>query len=742
MVNKNNEESANQDNNKRKGENLGCSSLQQEAQPEDQEVARYLPDSEDKSRSEDKKRGDKRLVDKAAAFKQTCGADKLTDSLDVGQTAHCANSAQTSAGFSVNDELVASNKRPRKSTCDIDERKKNNDDKGSSNSTLTRGENVYNEKEKEKQEKDEEDAVFGEERSLADMPAPSAYTKKDIITPTQAMPESTCSTSTTLGAEKNEVYKKRTMSSAFVDAVVASSSEKRPSEQEEGESKNNGGLKKRESDGISIGKREDKKPQDVEIKITKKEGPILGIGGAPRPLVDNEIIRSSAEKLNDVEAVVGEDGKIKEEGSAAGAEREQDHGMEEPALFSPDSSSRDWSSASPSSIEEREDFGDTCLRVDAGKMPSRESSSGEEPDRSLAGEESDRSLVGEEDDYSLPEDVPPKIFSSLDIDGVVEKIKECSKIIVMVGAGLSTAAGIPDFRTPGTGLYDNLQKYDLPNPEALFTLEYFRNHPAPFYDLCRELWPDPNKYKPTLAHYFLALLEDKGKLLRCYSQNIDCLEELAGLSPNALVAAHGNFSHCHGIDSKRPIPTEEVRKAVMSGNWKSLLTTYKELVKPDIVFFNEDLPERYYELSEEDFPMCDLLLVMGTSLTVFPFNKLISSAPIDCPRVLVNRDKVGTDDETWSYPFHFDDPATVCRDVFLGGDLNEQARELCKKLDWMEKLEALMNPNKGAPKDVAPKEAAKDIVPKEEATDVVPLEDVAPKASLGEGEEVKAQTNE
>jgi NAD-dependent SIR2 family protein deacetylase len=54
---------------------------------------------------------------------------------------------------------------------------------------------------------------------------------------------------------------------------------------------------------------------------------------------------------------------------------------------------------------------------------------------------------------------------------------EFGKIVVMTGAGISVSAGIPDFRTPGTGLYSNLQKYDLPTPEAIFSLEYFINKP-------------------------------------------------------------------------------------------------------------------------------------------------------------------------------------------------------------------------------------------------------------------------
>ena len=174
----------------------------------------------------------------------------------------------------------------------------------------------------------------------------------------------------------------------------------------------------------------------------------------------------------------------------------------------------------------------------------------------------------------------------------------------MVGAGMSVSAGIPDFRTPGTGLYDNLQEYDLPYAEAIFDIRYFHRNPAPFYRLCREMWP--GSYDPTPAHYFVRLLHDKGVLLRCYTQNIDSLETAAGLPSEMLVAAHGNFdtaSVCvppahrresgFSSNSAPTVEVAELRGALQAEGeegWRALAARHGGLVKPGIVFFGEELP--------------------------------------------------------------------------------------------------------------------------------------------------------
>mmetsp|Transcript_2673 Transcript_2673/g.6081 ORF Transcript_2673/g.6081 Transcript_2673/m.6081 type:complete len:416 (-) Transcript_2673:155-1402(-) len=296
-----------------------------------------------------------------------------------------------------------------------------------------------------------------------------------------------------------------------------------------------------------------------------------------------------------------------------------------------------------------------------------------------------------------PQRIPDKVLSSLDVSGVASHIREgkAKKIIVMVGAGLSTAAGIPDFRTPGTGLYDNLKKYDLPRPEAIFSIDYFQERPGAFYELAKEMWP--GNFAPTKAHYFIRLLEEKGLLLRCFSQNIDSLEELAGVSGDRVVAAHGNFSSARGVQTKQVVPIEEVKAAVMQGEegWKEMTERRGELVKPDIVFFGEGLPKRFHQLCETDFEQSDLLIVMGTSLVVAPFCNCITFVDDNCPRLLINREPAGLEmrgatkfqQGMMRGGFRVCSPETNYRDAWFEGDCDAGVEALCAELGWSADLE-------------------------------------------------------
>ena len=111
------------------------------------------------------------------------------------------------------------------------------------------------------------------------------------------------------------------------------------------------------------------------------------------------------------------------------------------------------------------------------------------------------------------------------LDNVVELIRTSRKIIILTGAGVSVSCGIPDFRSRD-GVYARLAVDfpDLPDPQAMFDIHYFRKDPRPFFKFAREIYP--GQFKPSPCHKFIKNVEKHGKLLRNYTQNIDTLEQV------------------------------------------------------------------------------------------------------------------------------------------------------------------------------------------------------------------------
>ncbi|XP_073247817.1 NAD-dependent protein deacetylase sirtuin-2-like [Porites lutea] len=285
---------------------------------------------------------------------------------------------------------------------------------------------------------------------------------------------------------------------------------------------------------------------------------------------------------------------------------------------------------------------------------------------------------------------PVQLLDEVTFEGIAKFIRSgrCSKIIVMTGAGISTAAGIPDFRSPGTGLYDNLQKYDLPTPQAVFEINFFRSNPAPFFTLAKELYP--GKFQPTISHYFIKLLSDKGLLQRNYTQNIDTLERVAGIPQEKIIEAHGSFHTAHCVGCRKEYPHEWIRDEVFADRIP-YCSKCEGVVKPDIVFFGESLPERFHKHVTKDMSKCDLLIVMGTSLVVQPFASLVDRVPETTPRLLINKEKSGQQVDFFTLlmggksGFQFDSEDNY-RDVMWQGTTDDGCVALADLLGWKDEL--------------------------------------------------------
>lgn len=270
-------------------------------------------------------------------------------------------------------------------------------------------------------------------------------------------------------------------------------------------------------------------------------------------------------------------------------------------------------------------------------------------------------------------------FSSL--QDLVRQLQASESVLVITGAGISTSLGIPDFRSSG-GIYDRLEKYNLSDPQEMFDIHLFRHDPSIFCDFARELLPADRGYSAT--HAFVRLLQDKGKLLRDYTQNIDDIESTAGIDAARLVQCHGSFRRAtcitcdYSCDGRHIFPAiqrgdvpkcpacadadaanatardAQRREAVRNGKKRKRYDNdYDDdsddddespgggdashgVMKPDIVFFGEQLPDDFRSAVLADAKVCDLVLCIGTSLRVAPVADLPLVVRASVPQALLN----------------------------------------------------------------------------------------------------------
>ncbi|MBR4523646.1 MAG: NAD-dependent deacetylase [Kiritimatiellae bacterium] len=191
---------------------------------------------------------------------------------------------------------------------------------------------------------------------------------------------------------------------------------------------------------------------------------------------------------------------------------------------------------------------------------------------------------------------------------LISAIQSAKSLVALTGAGVSTFSGIPDFRGP-QGLYKN------PDAERIFDIDWFDRDPAVYYRGCRELVYGLEKFRPGPVHLALKKLEDLGLMKGIATQNIDMLHQKAG-SANVW-ELHGSplFHHCRHCG--RVATFEEVCKMLAQGA-EVARCPCGGAYKPDITFFGESLPEEAFLAAQSAAIRADAMLVLGTSLTVFP----------------------------------------------------------------------------------------------------------------------------
>lgn len=228
-------------------------------------------------------------------------------------------------------------------------------------------------------------------------------------------------------------------------------------------------------------------------------------------------------------------------------------------------------------------------------------------------------------------------------------IEESGNIVFFGGAGVSTESGIPDFRSQD-GLYH--QQYDYP-PEEILSHSFYMKNPEEFYRFYRNKMLAPGA-KPNKAHLALAKLEREGRLKAVITQNIDGLHQAAG--SREVLELHGSVHRNHCLRCGKFYGLEAIENS--SGIPRC---SCGGMIKPDVVLYEEGLDMDVLNRAVNYISRADVLIVGGTSLTVYP-----AAGLIDYYRghklVLINRDATALDSRA---------------DLVISGKIGEVLREAC-----------------------------------------------------------------
>lgn len=220
-----------------------------------------------------------------------------------------------------------------------------------------------------------------------------------------------------------------------------------------------------------------------------------------------------------------------------------------------------------------------------------------------------------------------------------------NKIIVLLGAGISTNAGIPDFRGP-EGLYRTNEGSEA-ELENMLTLSYFKEHPEFLIDFNNIFFS--KTYEPTFSHMALSQLCKAGKITRIYTQNIDGLEEKAGIPEDKIIYCHGNLKTAKCCECGKQYDIEMAKSINKCENHIKVSRKHNKgrgeieiichnYIQPNIVLYGQNLSDKYYDSVKKDFTRqnCDCILIVGTSLKVFPV-ALLKDKLKKVPHIYVNK---------------------------------------------------------------------------------------------------------
>lgn len=194
-----------------------------------------------------------------------------------------------------------------------------------------------------------------------------------------------------------------------------------------------------------------------------------------------------------------------------------------------------------------------------------------------------------------------------------ELMRGAQKILVFSGAGMSTESGIPDFRSPG-GVWS---KYD---PSDFYFQKIVSDQKARerYWQMSSESYRTMKQAQPNRAHLAIKAIEDRGKLLAIVTQNIDRLHHRAGNPPEKIIEIHGNVFSVSCLSCGKRYERDEIELRLRSGVKAPYCDDCSGILKPDTVSFGQSMPEEKMAKAFRCAQECDLCMVLGSSLVVYP----------------------------------------------------------------------------------------------------------------------------
>jgi NAD-dependent deacetylase len=197
---------------------------------------------------------------------------------------------------------------------------------------------------------------------------------------------------------------------------------------------------------------------------------------------------------------------------------------------------------------------------------------------------------------------------------LAELVRAAGSVVALTGAGISVPSGIPDFRSPGTGLWENV------DPMEVAHIDVFRRDPERFWSFYGERFQTLEDKRPNRAHHALAALEQAGHLDAIITQNIDRLHARAG--SRELIEVHGSIARSSCLECGAQYPLEQVRARQRADARGVPRCDCGESLKPDVVLFGEYLPVDALARAEALAAGAELMLCLGSSLEVYPVAQL------------------------------------------------------------------------------------------------------------------------